>query len=165
MLIKQTALVVLATHHAVVGAFGTTPVMGYNSYNQVACSPNETQITAAINAMANRGFLAAGYKYFQIDCGWAARDNTRNATTGAINVNTNWFPHGLQPVSDLARSKGFIWSMYSDAGVRMCDTTAPSPVAGSLGHETSDAKFFASLNTEYLKCKHSRQMPCQPSAN
>ena len=151
--IKQTVLALLAMHNAVVQGIVTTPIMGYNSYNQVACSPSETQITAAINAMASRGFLAAGYKYFQIDCGWASRDNTRNATTGALNVNTNWFPHGLKPLSDLARSKGFIWSMYSDAGVRMCDTTAPSPVAGSLGHEMVDAEFFASLNTQYLKCK------------
>ncbi|KAL9086676.1 MAG: hypothetical protein Q9165_006995 [Trypethelium subeluteriae] len=101
--------------------------------------------------MASRGFLAAGYKYIQVDCGWGARDDSRNASTGAINVDTAAFPNGLQPISQLARSKGFIWSMYSDAGVRMCDAVSPSPVAGSLGHEAADAAFFASLDTQYLK--------------
>ncbi|KAI9659819.1 MAG: hypothetical protein M1821_001170 [Bathelium mastoideum] len=149
--IKKILYIVQVVHFATVQAFGNTPVMGYNSYNQLACSPNESQITDAINAMASRGFLAAGYEYFQVDCGWASRDDTRNATTGALKINTNWFPNGLQPLSNLARSKGFKWSMYSDAGVRMCDTTSPSPVAGSLGDETVDAEFFASLNTEYLK--------------
>ena len=132
---------------------GSTPIMGYNSYNQVACSPTEAQITTAINALASEGYPAAGYQFFQVDCGWASRDGMRNATTGALKVDTNRFPNGLQPLSTLARSKGFKWSMYSDAGVRMCDTTAPSPVLGSLGYEAKDAAFFASLNTEYLKCE------------
>lgn len=138
----------------VMPAQGTkTPIMGYNSYNQVACSPNASQITNAINAMQSRGFLQAGYKYFQIDCGWSARDGSRNASNGALAVDLDAFPDGLQPLSNLARSKGFLWSMYSDAGVRMCDTTAPSPVLGSLGHELADAQFFKSLSTSYLKCK------------
>ena len=132
---------------------GSTPIMGYNSYNQVACSPTEAQITTAINALASDGYLAAGYQFFQVDCGWASRDGQRNATTGALKVDTDRFPNGLQPLSALARSKGFKWSMYSDAGVRMCDTTTPSPVDGSLGYEAKDAAFFASLNTEYLKCR------------
>ena len=132
---------------------GSTPIMGYNSYNQVACSPTEAQITTAINALASGGYLSAGYQFFQADCGWASRDGARNATTGALKVDADRFPNGLQPLSTLARSKGFKWSMYSDAGVRMCDTTAPSPVLGSLGAEAKDAAFFASLNTEYLKCE------------
>lgn len=134
-------------------SFQSTPVLGWNSYNQVACSPTQDGITKAINALADRGFVAAGYNYFQVDCGWAARDGQRNATTGALRVDTNAFPNGLKPLSDLARSKGMKWTMYSDAGVRMCDTQVPSPVLGSLGHEAADAEFFKSLNTEYVKCK------------
>ncbi|KAL9074628.1 MAG: hypothetical protein Q9157_004327 [Trypethelium eluteriae] len=60
--------------------------------------------------MASRGFLAAGYKYIQLDCGWGARDDSRNASTGAINVDTGAFPSGLQSLSQTARSKGFIWN-------------------------------------------------------
>ncbi|KAF3009962.1 hypothetical protein E8E13_011226 [Curvularia kusanoi] len=138
---------------AVVAAqsFQTTPVLGWNSYNQMSCSPNQDKITKTINALADRGFVTAGYKYFQIDCGWASRDGQRNATNGAIKVDTTAFPNGLKPLSDLARSKGMKWTMYSDAGVRMCDPQSPSPVLGSLGHEAADADFFKTLNTEYLK--------------
>ncbi|OHF02904.1 hypothetical protein CORC01_01662 [Colletotrichum orchidophilum] len=132
-------------------SFQSTPVMGWNSYNQVSCSPTNAVITAAINSLSDRGFIAAGYKYFQIDCGWASRDGQRNATSGALEVNSDAFPQGLKPLSDLARSKGMKWTMYSDAGVRMCDPQVPSPVLGSLGHEAADADFFKSLNTEYLK--------------
>ncbi|KAF1927696.1 carbohydrate-binding module family 35 protein [Didymella exigua CBS 183.55] len=132
-------------------SFQTTPVLGWNSYNKDSCSPTQDGITKTINALADRGFVAAGYNYFQIDCGWASRDGQRNSTSGALKIDTNAFPGGLLPLSDLARSKGMKWTMYSDAGVRMCDPQSPSPVLGSLGHEAQDAAFFKSLNTEYVK--------------
>jgi alpha-galactosidase len=133
-------------------SFQQTPVMGWNSYNQMSCSPNTEKITTTINALASRGFVDAGYKFFQIDCGWASRDGQRNATNGALKVDLKAFPNGLKPLSDLARSKGMKWTMYSDAGVRMCDPQSPSPVLGSLGHEAADAEFFKTLGTEYVKC-------------
>ncbi|KAK6063180.1 hypothetical protein SCUP234_11126 [Seiridium cupressi] len=132
-------------------SFQSTPVMGWNSYNQVSCNPTNDQITAVINSLAEKGFVDAGYKYFQIDCGWASRDGERNATSGALNIDSDAFPQGLKPLSDLATSKGMKWTMYSDAGVRMCDPQVPSPVLGSLGYEAVDADFFKSLNTEYVK--------------
>lgn len=127
--------------------------MGWNSYNQMSCNPNEAKITTVINALADRGFVAAGYKFFQIDCGWASRDTQRNTTSGALKIDLKAFPNGLKPLSDLARSRGMKWTMYSDAGYRMCDPEIPSPVLGSLGHEAEDAAFFKSLNTEYVKCE------------
>lgn len=147
------ALTLAALHYVAAQTFGATPFLGYNSYNQLACSPNETTMTKAINALVDRGFLAAGYDYFTVDCGWSARDGQRNATTGALRVDPNRFSNGLQPLSNLARSRGLRWTMYSDAGVRMCDTEVPSPVLGSLGHEQADAEFFKSMGTEYVKCK------------
>lgn len=134
-------------------SFGQTPIMGYNSYNQYSCSPNESSMRAVMDALSSGSFQAAGYHYFQIDCGWSARNGMRNATTGALAVDTTAFPSGLKSLADYARSKGFRWSMYSDAGVRMCDPQVPSPVLGSLGYESVDANFFASLGTEYLKCR------------
>ncbi|KAJ6201772.1 glycoside hydrolase superfamily [Bipolaris maydis] len=137
--------------HVAAQSFQQTPVMGWNSYNQMSCSPNAQKITTTINTLASRGFVAAGYKFFQIDCGWASRDGQRNSTNGALKVDLTAFPNGLQPLADLARSKGMKWTMYSDAGVRMCDPQSPSPVLGSLGHEAADAAFFKSLGTEYVK--------------
>jgi alpha-galactosidase len=136
-------------------SFQQTPVMGWNSYNQMSCSPTSEKITTTINTLASRGFVDAGYKFFQIDCGWASRDGQRNATNGALKVDLKAFPNGLKPLSDLARSKGMKWTMYSDAGVRMCDPQSPSPVLGSLGHEAADAEFFKTLGTEYVKCMFS----------
>jgi alpha-galactosidase len=153
MIWTNSFLVSLAgASHVAAQSFQQTPVMGWNSYNQMSCSPNTEKITKTINSLASRGFVEAGYKFFQIDCGWASRDGKRNATSGALKVDLKAFPGGLQPLSNLARSKGMKWTMYSDAGVRMCDPEAPSPVLGSLGHEAADADFFKTLGTEYVKC-------------
>ena len=154
MRITRYTLIALVsgTNLAVAQQFQSTPVLGWNSYNQLACSPNELSITEAINSLADRGFVNAGYNFFQLDCGWASRDGPRTATRRALKIDLTRFPNGLLPLSNLARSKGMKWSMYSDAGYRMCDTQAPSPVLGSLGHEAVDADLFKSLNAEYIKC-------------
>lgn len=153
MLTNSLLLTLAGVTPALSQGFQKTPVMGYNSYNQMSCSPTDAKITTQINAMASRGFVGAGYNFFQIDCGWASRDGQRNSSSGALKVDTNAFPKGLKGLSDLARSKGMKWTMYSDAGVRMCDPQSPSPVLGSLGHEGADADFFKTLNTEYIKCR------------
>ncbi|SPO37056.1 related to Alpha-N-acetylgalactosaminidase precursor [Pseudozyma flocculosa] len=128
----------------------STPIMGYNTYNDVACSPNATYVSSTIDALVSRGFRDAGYTFFQIDCGWQGTTRTNNPY-GAIDYDTNNFPQGLKPISDKARSKGLTFSLYSDAGVRACDTIVPSPRLGSYGHEEADAKLFASWNVEYVK--------------
>ncbi|CAA9964044.1 Alpha-galactosidase [Pyrenophora teres f. maculata] len=154
MIWTNSALVAIAgasVSQVAAQSFQQTPVMGWNSYNQMSCSPNTQKITTTINSLSSRGFVDAGYKFFQIDCGWASRDGQRNSSNGALKVDLNAFPGGLKPLSDLARSKGMKWTMYSDAGVRMCDPQSPSPVLGSLGHEAADADFFKTLNTEYVK--------------
>lgn len=46
--------------------FGRTPIMGYNTYNDVACSPNQTYVTDTIDSLHNRGLIASGYKMFQV---------------------------------------------------------------------------------------------------
>lgn len=123
------------------------PMMGYNSYNDVVCNPNSTWSQTTMNSLKDKGFLAAGYNYFQIDCGWQGYDRSAN---GSITYDTTRFPNGIKPVSDFARSKGFKWSMYTDQGVYACDTDSRHR-PGSLNHEEQDAAMFAQWNAEYVK--------------
>jgi hypothetical protein len=90
------------------------PILGYNSYNDVACSPNETWMEASINALASRKLVDLGYKYFQVDCGWQGFQRLPN---GSLTYDAEAFPNGIQPLSQLARSVGMVWSMYTDQGV------------------------------------------------
>jgi alpha-galactosidase len=127
------------------------PLLGYNSYNDIACSPNATYLSSTIDALVSKGFLAVGYKIFQIDCGWQSTDLQRDAN-GALKHDPSRFPSGLAPISQKAISAGFQFGLYSDAGLRSCDTTVPSQRLGSLGLETQDAQLFKNLSVSYLKC-------------
>jgi len=131
--------------------------MGYNSYNDVACSPNDTWMDASIRAMSSKGLVDLGYDHFQIDCGWQGFDRLPN---GSITYDASVFPNGIQPLSNLARGLGMKWSMYTNQGVYACDTRQlPEQLRpGSLGHEEEDAAMFAAWNTEYMKVRH---IPCQ----
>ncbi|TKA30684.1 hypothetical protein B0A50_02404 [Salinomyces thailandicus] len=126
---------------------GREPILGYNSYNDIACDANSTYMDATIRALDATGLKDLGYKYFQIDCGWQAFERLSN---GSITYDETRFPDGILPVSELARSLGFKFSMYTDQGVRSCDTT-PGGRIGSLGHEQEDAERFAYWGAEYVK--------------
>lgn len=128
------------------------PVLGYNTYNAYACSPNEQDAKNQIDALQNDGYLAAGYTMFQVDCGWQADSTQRNSSAGnAIQQNLQAFPSGLQALGQYAIQRGFYYGLYSDAGYRACDTVEPSPQLGSLGYEDQDAAQFASWDVSYVK--------------
>lgn len=135
-----------------------TPIMGYNTYNDVACTPTEAHSNQMIDAMVSQGFRDAGYKFFQIDCGWQGYTRDKNEF-GAIDTDTERFPNGIPPISKKAIDNGLIFSMYSDAGIRTCDTTVPSQRLGSDQHEVADAKQFASWNVQYVKCEQKTYPP------
>ena len=97
--------------------------------------------------MVEKGLLAAGYKYVQVDCGWQAFNRDAN---GFLTHDTDRFPDGIASLSDYVHSKGFKWGMYQDAGVYTCDTSTPLR-PGSLNYEDQDAKYFLSVNTDMLK--------------
>ncbi|KAH7099565.1 glycoside hydrolase superfamily [Auriculariales sp. MPI-PUGE-AT-0066] len=126
------------------------PTLGYNTYNDIACSPTAAYMSSTIDALVSKGFLAAGYNLFQIDCGWQSTDLARDSA-GALKTDTTRFPSGLAPISTKARNAGFLFGLYSDAGLRACDTTVPSQRLGSLGHETADAQLFKNLSVTHLK--------------
>lgn len=128
-----------------------TPIMGYNTYNDVGCTPTESHTNQMIDAMVSQGFRDAGYKFFQIDCGWQGTTRGTNNTLNAIDTDPEAYPNGIPPISQKARDNGLIFSMYSDAGQRSCDTRLPPTRVGSDGYEEADAKQFAEWNVEYVK--------------
>ncbi|KAF5967718.1 hypothetical protein FBULB1_11098 [Fusarium bulbicola] len=77
--------------------FGAKPVVGYNSYNDVVCSPNQTYMHDTITAMKQKGFVDLGYTMFQIDCGWFSKERAAN---GSITYDNETFPDGISPLSN-----------------------------------------------------------------
>jgi len=83
----------------------------------------------------------AGYNYVNIDDCWAgSRDSSGNI------VPSSNFAGGMKVLADYAHTNGLKFGLYSDAGTKTC---AGRP--GSLGHETNDARSYASWGVDYLK--------------
>lgn len=154
--IKLAALA--STAFALDNGFGRQPVMGFNTYNDVGCSPNQSYVSETIDGLESKGFLKAGYNHFQVDCGWQGYERQSN---GSITYDPEVFPDGIAPLSKYAIEKGFKWAMYTDQGVYSCDTKSPATRQGSLGYEKQDALQLAAWNVEYMKvgtCK--QQLIC-----
>jgi len=155
--IKLAALA--STAFALDNGFGRRPVMGFNTYNDVGCSPNQSYVSETLDGLESKGFLKAGYNHFQVDCGWQGYERQSN---GSITYDPEVFPDGIAPLSKYAIEKGFKWAMYTDQGVYSCDTKSPATRQGSLGYEKQDALQLAAWNVEYMKvgtCK--RQLTCK----
>jgi len=146
--IKLAALA--STAYALDNGFGRQPVMGFNTYNDVGCSPNQSYVSETIDGLESQGFLKAGYNYFQVDCGWQGYERQSN---GSITYDAEVFPDGIAPLSNYAIEKGFKWAMYTDQGVYSCDTKSPATRQGSLGYEKQDALQLAAWNVEYMKVR------------
>ena len=127
-----------------------TPGMGFNTYNQVSCTPTEAKSHQAMDIMQSQGYLAAGYNFFQVDCGWVAKSSSRDSA-GNLIVDSNNFPSGMKSLGAYATSKGLEFGLYSDGGFLACDPDVPSKRLGSLGHEDADAALLKSFNVTYLK--------------
>ncbi|KAL2330529.1 hypothetical protein Fmac_018110 [Flemingia macrophylla] len=140
-------------HHDHVGQFrrnllanglGTTPPMGWNSWNHFSCQINEKIIRETADALVATGLSKLGYTYVNIDDCWAELNRDDKGNLVAKN---STFPSGIKALADYVHSKGLKLGIYSDAGYFTCSKQMP----GSLGHEFQDAKTFASWGIDYLK--------------
>lgn len=139
----------------VAGAAGPTvvagkPPMGWNSWNTFACDGlNETVIKGVADIMVSSGMAAAGYQFVNLDDCWMdGRD-----TSGNLRWNATKFPNGAKIV-EYVHGKGLKIGLYETPNTATCGGLFggnPSVLVGSLGHESQDAKIFASWGIDYLK--------------
>ncbi|KAI3948626.1 hypothetical protein MKW98_027692 [Papaver atlanticum] len=123
---------------------GSTPQMGWNSWNHFQCNIEEKLIKETADAMVSTGLAAVGYNYINLDDCWGEFNRD---SQGNLVPNASAFPSGIKALADYVHSKGLKLGIYSDAGVFTCSKKMP----GSLGHEEQDAKTFASWGVDYLK--------------
>jgi alpha-galactosidase len=117
-----------------------TPPMGWNSWNLFAGRVNDKDIRAAADAMVSSGMKDAGYIYVNIDDTWQGERDAQ----GNIQANSK-FPD-MKALADYVHSKGLKIGIYSGPGAQTC-----AKYAGSLGHESQDAKTYAAWGFDYLK--------------
>ncbi|XP_058100010.1 alpha-galactosidase 1-like [Magnolia sinica] len=123
---------------------GSTPPMGWNSWNHFRCKIDEKTIKETADALVSTGLAKLGYHYVNIDDCWA--ESNRDLKGNLVSKQST-FPSGIKALADYVHGKGLKLGIYSDAGYSTCSGTMP----GSLGHEEQDAQTFASWGIDYLK--------------
>lgn len=121
-----------------------TPLMGWNSWNTFQTNINEELVKGIADVMVASGMKDAGYTYIVLDDGWMAME--RDPKTGDLVPDPKKFPNGLKPVIDYVHSKGLKFGLYNCAGTKTC-----AGYPGTRGYEYQDARFYASLDIDYLK--------------
>ncbi len=121
-----------------------TPPMGWNSWNS-GIPLTEQTVEATIDAMVSSGLRDAGYRYVNLDAGWAAP--VRGAD-GTLRANPAEFPDGIAAVASYAHDRGMLLGIY---GSPFNETCGQDLRIGSSGHESTDARTFADWGVDYLK--------------
>ncbi|MCR4875364.1 MAG: alpha-galactosidase [Clostridia bacterium] len=126
-----------------------TPPMGWSSWNTFRNEIDENLFKQTGKAMVDKGLLAAGYKYINLDDNW--HSNLRD-DEGKLQGDLVRFKHGIPALVKELNAMGLKVGIYSSNGVYTCES-----LPASLHHEWIDAKTFADWGIEYFKydyCHH-----------
>ncbi|KAL4735441.1 alpha-galactosidase D [Aspergillus similis] len=123
-----------------------TPQMGWNTYNQYNCFPNESIVHENAQALVDTGLADLGYRYVTIDCGWGVEDRLPN---GTITWNPELFPQGFPAMGRYLHDLGLLFGVYGDSGILLCGS--PPNNTGNLYYEDIDARTFAEWGADSLK--------------
>lgn len=136
---------------AAIGAFAQkfdglalTPPMGWNSWNTFQTNISEDLVKGIADNMVASGMKDAGYTYIVLDDGWMSMQ--RDSITGNLIPDPKKFPHGMKALAEYIHSKGLKFGLYNCAGTKTC-----AGYPGTRGYEYQDARFYASLDVDYLK--------------
>jgi alpha-galactosidase len=121
-----------------------TPPMGWNSWNS-GIPLDEGSVKDTINAMIRSGMRDAGYRYVNLDAGWAAPNRDRS---GNLRADPDRFPNGIAALARYAHDRGMLLGLYSSPYNEICGQGIAN---ASAGHEPADARSFAAWGVDYLK--------------
>lgn len=111
---------------------------------------DESIITSNAERIVELGFRDLGYTVIILD---DAITEKHRSSSGSLVANSTKFPSGLKTLGNKLHSMGLKFGMYSSAGKFTC-----GGYPGSLGYETQDAHYWASIGADYLKVNLHQQM-------
>lgn len=113
-----------------------TPPMGWSTWNAFATDIDEDKIMGSAQLIVDSGLAAKGYRYINIDDGWALR---RRMPDGRMIIRDDRFPSSrtggdapsFKPFTDKLHAMGLKAGIYSDLGRNTC-SQAYSPTDTDL---------------------------------
>jgi hypothetical protein len=146
-----------------------TPPMGWSSWNAFATDIDEAKILGSAQKIVDSGLAAKGYRYINIDDGWATK---RRASDGHMIIRADRFPSSraggdtptFKPFTNRLHAMGLKAGIYSDLGRNTC-SEAYSPTqddlpkgnvfereVGLYGHIDQDiALYFKDWGFDFIK--------------
>jgi alpha-galactosidase len=118
--------------------------MGWNSWNS-GIPLTEQTVRATVDAMVSSGMRDAGYRYVNLDAGWAA---PTRGPDGKLRADPNTFPGGIAALASYVHGRGMLLGLYASPYDETC---GQDPRIASRGHESIDARTFAGWGVDYLK--------------
>uniref|UniRef100_UPI003B3A3B95 NPCBM/NEW2 domain-containing protein n=1 Tax=Sphingomonas sp. TaxID=28214 RepID=UPI003B3A3B95 len=145
-----------------------TPPMGWSTWNAFATDIDEEKILGSAERIIKSGLAAKGYRYINIDDGWALK---RRTSDGRMIIRADKFPSAqagdtptFKPFTDRLHAMGFKAGIYSDLGRNTCsqafsptDTDLPKGSilereVGLHGHIDQDiALYFGEWGFDFIK--------------
>lgn len=149
-------------------AVAATPPMGWNPWNAFRTDVDESRILETARLLKELGLAKIGYRYVNIDDGWAFR----READGRLRIRTSTFPSAelgngqtsFRPYVEKLHAMGLKAGIYSDIGRNTCaqfwDANEPNQPVGSrlqrevgtYGFQKQDALlFFTEWGFDYIK--------------
>jgi alpha-galactosidase len=117
--------------------------MGWNSWNTFGRTISAKLVEEIADGAKQSKLDELGYKYLVIDDGWQQKEL---GPKGELVPNPTTFPHGISPVAQYVRKRGFELGIYSSPNDLTC-----AGFAGSLGHESLHCRQFADWGCTFVK--------------
>ncbi len=125
-----------------------TPPMGFNSWFNYGTLISETIGKRIADALVTNGYAKLGYRYLNLDDGWASKERDAN---GDIIAYTNKFTNGsLQTLADYVHQQGLLFGVYTESGPQIY--TSAGTGLTSWGSYDRDALKYAQWKVDYVKC-------------
>lgn len=150
-------------------AAAPTPPMGWNPWNAFRTDVDEAKVRGSALALVDTGLAAKGYRYVNIDDGWALR----RLDDGTLRIRDSMFPSSkvansrtgsFKPFTNYLHGLGLKAGIYSDIGPNTCaqrwDAQSPNlpegsvkeRQVGSFGHAAKDIEqIFGTWRFDYIK--------------
>jgi hypothetical protein len=145
-----------------------TPPMGWSSWNAFGTDIDEAKILGSAQKIIDTGLAQKGYRYVNIDDGWALR---RDVASGRLVIRPDRFPSAgagpassFRPFTDKLHALGLKAGIYSDLGRNTCSQaysgerrdlpqgSVPEREVGLYGHVDQDiALYFADWGFDFIK--------------
>ena len=139
--------------HAQANGVATTPQLGWSSWSLVRTNPTEANIEAQAQAMHDKGLVAHGFQYVNIDDFYYLNPATTVDSGGHWVTDSARFPHGMSAVADYAHNLGEKFGMYLTPGIPVAAYNQNTPIAGTSWHArdivSDTSKYETNYNSNY----------------